>query len=461
MENKIFHQKNYFLISSNKNNKNHKNSISISIDKTNHTSLKRFKQFIVKNNQKNKQKIIKQKEKSNIYRTPNKKESKKDSINDYSTINIKNNSIYYSQKLNDSSIRNINSENRKNPYNISYIKNDITFTPNKHLSTNIIKHNKLEKTIVPIFSPNKRLSTDIIKSNRFQKITPHPITHQRYITISNLKKSNMNARYSNILKKQNEIKNLKKEIKINLLKKMKFQPKITFMINENEKNESQKDNNDTIIKFGKILYNLKTLNAIESKNERINNFIQGISYTKKKCELCHKLVDKHLYKFHYYSHPSQILNWMFLGNFKNANNLDEIRKFKIKYILNCAIEVEVKNIPKDIKYYHISLTDSNTTDITQYFEQAFNLIELARKKRERILIHCKLGISRSASIIIGYLIKYMGYTTSSALAFLRTKRPRVNPNPGFISQLNSYEKSIKKRQRKSNISNYSTQDFSI
>ena len=99
-------------------------------------------------------------------------------------------------------------------------------------------------------------------------------------------------------------------------------------------------------------------------------------------------------------------------------------------------------------------------DITKYFDQAFNFIELARKKREKILIHCKLGISRSTAIIIGYLIKYMGYSTSSALEFLKSKRSSVHPNPGFISQLNLFEQKIKKTQRKSNLSN-STADFSI
>ena len=451
MENKtFFHKKNYFSISSIRFIPNNQTI-------PNYTYQKRFKQFNLNNNQKNRQKISQQKEinkNSSLnysHRTPHK------SLNDYSNNNERNinfKTINYSKTIFHSFIKMPNSVNKKNPLNNSInIHNRPSFTPNKQLSSIIIKNNILEKIKGPLFTPNKRLSSHIIKSNRLEKGIPHPIT------ISNLKKSNINTRNSNLLKQPSEIKSSRKEIKVNLFKNLKFMPKKTLFVDENEKYNSKKENNEKMIK--KLVYNLNTIYTSESENNRKKNLIHGISYTKKICELCHKLVDKHIYKFHYYSHPSQILNWMFLGNFKNANNIDEIRQFKIKYILNCAIEVEVQNIPIDIKYCHLPLTDSNTTDITQYFEQAFNLIELARKKREKILIHCKLGISRSASIIIGYLIKYLGYTASSALTFLKTKRSKVNPNPGFISQLNAYENNIKKLQRKSNISNYSTADFSI
>ena len=178
------------------------------------------------------------------------------------------------------------------------------------------------------------------------------------------------------------------------------------------------------------------------------------------CELCHKKVDSHTYKFHYYSHPSPILSWMFLGTYRNAYNVEEIYSIGFKYILNCAKEIHQKNILNNINYYNINLTDDSTTDITQFFEKAFSFIEQARKNREKILIHCKLGISRSPTIIIGYLIKYMGYSTLSALNFLKSKRSQVYPNQGFISQLISYEKKIKKNLKKYFIMSNSTKDYS-
>ena len=41
------------------------------------------------------------------------------------------------------------------------------------------------------------------------------------------------------------------------------------------------------------------------------------------------------------------------------------------------------------------------------------------------------------------MIKYLGYTTINALQFIKTKRPHVMPNFGFLQQLKNYEDKIK------------------
>uniref|UniRef100_A0A6B2LJQ5 protein-tyrosine-phosphatase n=1 Tax=Arcella intermedia TaxID=1963864 RepID=A0A6B2LJQ5_9EUKA len=61
---------------------------------------------------------------------------------------------------------------------------------------------------------------------------------------------------------------------------------------------------------------------------------------------------------------------------------------------------------------------------------------------ERVLVHCDAGISRSATMVIAFLIKIQNMTLPNALKFLKTKRPEVEPNHGFLYQLFSYEKSL-------------------
>ena len=53
-----------------------------------------------------------------------------------------------------------------------------------------------------------------------------------------------------------------------------------------------------------------------------------------------------------------------------------------------------------------------------------------------------MGSSRSATIIIAYLIKYRGYRCRDALNFLKQKRDLVNINVDFFKQLLDYEKLI-------------------
>ena len=71
-----------------------------------------------------------------------------------------------------------------------------------------------------------------------------------------------------------------------------------------------------------------------------------------------------------------------------------------------------------------------------------DFINQARLDGGKILIHCKLGISRSAAIIIAYLIKYYGLNFNSALKFIKKQRDRINPNKGFMEQLKKYENMV-------------------
>ena len=268
----------------------------------------------------------------------------------------------------------------------------------------------------------------------------------------------------------NDVRNGKKEKKENNLKKIK--PEIIIENNESnkkiEKNEKTPSNSNNQIKINFDKYkklfkkkkkkvDLLTINDLASVKERIESFLHGPSYLKDKreCELCHKKVLNYSYQFHFRSHPTKILNWMFCGTFNNAINNEEIKDLDIKYVLNCASEIKPKNLPKYVKYCQLNILDDNTTDITRYFNKGFSFIEEARQNKQNILIHCKLGISRSPAIIIGYFIKYMGYTTEDALHFLTSKRSQIYPNSGFIEQLKNYEKQNKKTQRSRMISNIS------
>ena len=49
-----------------------------------------------------------------------------------------------------------------------------------------------------------------------------------------------------------------------------------------------------------------------------------------------------------------------------------------------------------------------------------------------------MGISRSTTVVIAYLIATSQMTPREALAAVRAKRPIVRPNRGFMTQLNEY-----------------------
>ena len=52
-----------------------------------------------------------------------------------------------------------------------------------------------------------------------------------------------------------------------------------------------------------------------------------------------------------------------------------------------------------------------------------------------VLVHCAAGISRSASVVVAFLMWRQGLSYEAALARVRDKRPFVLPNRGFRLQV--------------------------
>jgi len=255
-------------------------------------------------------------------------------------------------------------------------------------------------------------------------------------------KSNENKNMDNDNINQ-DIKDIKTEKKINSNSDLKISninlisPEANIDTNSNsnsKEKESETKNN-------------KARNKLDIIKDPSKSLLSG--GPKKECPQCHALIESHLYKIHVKNvHLSQILSWLYLGSFANACDLDELKRNNIKYILNCAVECKNENLPSDIKELHLKLVDEPEFDITKHFKQTNDFINKVRTAGGNLLVHCKVGLSRSPTVIIAYLIKYYEFTADSAINFIKRKRPQIIPNQGFIKQLYEYEKQFEKKFKK-------------
>jgi protein-tyrosine phosphatase len=55
-----------------------------------------------------------------------------------------------------------------------------------------------------------------------------------------------------------------------------------------------------------------------------------------------------------------------------------------------------------------------------------------------VLIHCHIGASRSVAIVMAYLIRKYSYSLPQIYSIIKRKRSLIQPNPGFIKQLEEY-----------------------
>lgn len=68
-----------------------------------------------------------------------------------------------------------------------------------------------------------------------------------------------------------------------------------------------------------------------------------------------------------------------------------------------------------------------------------------RKSGQAVLVHCKMGISRSGSTVIAYAMKQQHWPLDEALAYVKERRSIIKPNEAFMKQLQTYDGILKAR----------------
>lgn len=94
----------------------------------------------------------------------------------------------------------------------------------------------------------------------------------------------------------------------------------------------------------------------------------------------------------------------------------------------------------------IKAHDQPDYNLSQHFEECLSFIhEVITVKKEKILVHCLAGQSRSATIVVAYLMKYQNLTVEQALQIVQEKRIYANPNKGFRQQLALFQASMEQK----------------
>ena len=89
--------------------------------------------------------------------------------------------------------------------------------------------------------------------------------------------------------------------------------------------------------------------------------------------------------------------------------------------------------------------DGTDQRICDYFLQSVQFLQQAVDSESgHILIHCKHGQSRSATVMAAFMLHMARRAgapknTEEVLAELKACRPRVSPNMGFLKQLQDFE----------------------
>lgn len=132
---------------------------------------------------------------------------------------------------------------------------------------------------------------------------------------------------------------------------------------------------------------------------------------------------------------------LFLSDYSAALDLEELDRNGILTVVNIT-DQPITNRMADmyasagIRHYYLPCEDHPQQDIQQYFPVFLKIMQDAPKP---VLVHCRAGISRSATLAILFVMHYYREPVNDAFLRVRRKRPIIEPNHGFMKQLRNWK----------------------
>ena len=115
-------------------------------------------------------------------------------------------------------------------------------------------------------------------------------------------------------------------------------------------------------------------------------------------------------------------NLLWLGNIESAQSKLFLNKNNIKSVFN----ITKIQYPQDntIDYYQVPLSDSDAASNIKLFLSNISIVDIISNElaRTNVLVHCEMGMQRSAAIVAAYLMKYHQMSVNEAVEHITSQR---------------------------------------
>lgn len=161
------------------------------------------------------------------------------------------------------------------------------------------------------------------------------------------------------------------------------------------------------------------------------------------------------------SRLDEILPQLYLTNFKGADNMDELRRLKCTHIVSVGEEFVDDPKKAGITFWRLNISDDDdqSEKMSKALRGAAMFLHKALQKKGCAVVHCAAGISRSATVVLGYLVIYKKMTLRDAFGLVHGKRPCIWPNDGFMSALIKLEKKIQGNASNKGVSSITMDEY--
>ncbi|XP_019601564.2 dual specificity protein phosphatase 13B isoform X4 [Rhinolophus sinicus] len=154
------------------------------------------------------------------------------------------------------------------------------------------------------------------------------------------------------------------------------------------------------------------------------------------------------------SHIDEVWPNLFLGDAYAARDKSKLLQLGITHVVNVAagkFQVDTgdkfyRGMP--LEYYGVEADDNPFFDLSVHFLPVARYIRTALSVPQgRVLVHCAMGVSRSATVVLAFLMIYENMTLEEAIQTVQAHRA-ICPNSGFLRQLQVLDNRLGRETRR-------------
>ncbi|QNV47859.1 protein tyrosine phosphatase-2 [Alphabaculovirus altersperidaniae] len=101
------------------------------------------------------------------------------------------------------------------------------------------------------------------------------------------------------------------------------------------------------------------------------------------------------------------------------------------------LKVDDFGISRD-DYQYVYIHDNVVANIMQHFDSTYKFIDKKLKEGKNVYVHCHAGVSRSATVLIHFIMKRYKISLAEAYQIVVDRR-NIRPNDSFLRQLQMAE----------------------
>ncbi|XP_071755035.1 dual specificity phosphatase 28 [Centroberyx gerrardi] len=135
---------------------------------------------------------------------------------------------------------------------------------------------------------------------------------------------------------------------------------------------------------------------------------------------------------------------LFISNGRSACSDELIHQEAVTLCINVSKQQPFP--ASGVATLRIPVYDDPNEDLYSHFDRCADAIQEEANRGGRSVVYCKNGRSRSATVCVAYLMKHRKLSLTDAFQKVKTARHVIDPNPGFMAQLERYEQELKNRR---------------